>query len=163
TRQYATEPVSPPASRLDRIVARLPRFLRQYTSPLRNAPVSHITTFLVLHELTAIVPLFGLAAAFHYGNWLPRSVSEGEWAAEGSKRFDRWLRKRGWISDDSPSAEGLSGEQGAAGARVVIELATAYAITKALLPVRLVLSVWATPWFARWTVLPVTGLVARIF
>ena len=35
------------------------------------------------------------------------------------------------------------------GTRIVIEVAAAYAITKALLPLRLMLSVWATPWFAR--------------
>lgn len=35
------------------------------------------------------------------------------------------------------------------GTRIVLEVATAYAITKALLPIRIVGSVWATPWFAR--------------
>ena len=47
--------------------------------------------------------------------------------------------------------------------RVVVEVATAYAITKALLPLRLVLSVWATPAFARWSVLPVTRWMSRVF
>lgn len=44
-----------------------------------------------------------------------------------------------------------------------MELATSYAIVKALLPIRLVISVWATPWFARWTVLPVTNRLGRLF
>jgi hypothetical protein len=45
------------------------------------------------------------------------------------------------------------------GTKVIVEVATAYAITKALLPLRLVFSVWATPWFARvWVV----GLGRRI-
>lgn len=35
------------------------------------------------------------------------------------------------------------------GTRIVLEVATAYAITKALLPLRIIGSVWATPWFAR--------------
>jgi hypothetical protein len=35
------------------------------------------------------------------------------------------------------------------GSRIVVEVATAYAITKVLLPLRLILSVWGTPWFAR--------------
>lgn len=42
-------------------------------------------------------------------------------------------------------------------------LATAYAITKALLPVRLVFSVWATPWFARATMLPAWRGLKRLF
>jgi hypothetical protein len=32
--------------------------------------------------------------------------------------------------------------------RIVVEVALAYAITKALLPIRILGSVWATPWFA---------------
>ena len=41
--------------------------------------------------------------------------------------------------------------------------ATAYAVTKALLPLRLILSVWGTPWFARFTTVPVFGRVRRLF
>ncbi len=46
---------------------------------------------------------------------------------------------------------------------VVYRLATAYAITKAILPIRLVFSVWATPWFARMSVIPVTNVFKRVF
>jgi hypothetical protein len=35
------------------------------------------------------------------------------------------------------------------GGRILIEVATAYAVTKVMLPVRILFSVWATPWFAR--------------
>lgn len=41
--------------------------------------------------------------------------------------------------------------------------ATAYAITKALLPLRLILSVSATPWFARSAVVPFTNWFRRLF
>ncbi|KAK5683016.1 hypothetical protein LTS10_004544 [Elasticomyces elasticus] len=150
-----------------RIEARLPRFLHRYTTPLRNAPVSHISAFLILHELTAIVPLFGLAALFHYTNYLPPLISEGKWVAEGTEKFGRYLRRKGWISQaDEDKVEGRSGKwfgRGEGGVRIVVELATAYAITKALLPVRLVLSVWGTPWFARWSVLPVSNLMKRMW
>lgn len=49
------------------------------------------------------------------------------------------------------------------GVRIVVEVATAWAVTKALLPVRLVGSVWATPWFARIVVLPITRVVGKVF
>ncbi|KAK3658777.1 hypothetical protein LTR56_001648 [Elasticomyces elasticus] len=160
-RSYATDT----PSRVARIEARLPKFLHRYTTPLRNAPVSHISAFLILHELTAIVPLLGLAALFHYTNYLPPLISEGKWVAEGTEKFGRYLRRKGWISQaDENKAEGRSGKwfgRGEGGVRIVVELATAYAITKALLPVRLVLSVWGTPWFARWTVLPVSNMMKR--
>ena len=45
----------------------------------------------------------------------------------------------------------------------VTRLATAYAITKALLPLRLILSVSATPWFARVAIVPSTNLIRGIF
>nr|POE72802.1 hypothetical protein CFP56_30741 [Quercus suber] len=154
-----SEPTS--ASRIARLEARLPKFLRHLTTPLRNAPVSHITAFLLLHELTAVVPLLGLAAFFHYSNWLPPYISEGKWVSEGTEKFGRYLRKKGWISEETSGARWLG--RGEGGVRVVAELATAYAITKALLPLRLVLSMWGTPWFARYTVLPVSGLFRRLF
>nr|POE87497.1 uncharacterized protein CFP56_30086 [Quercus suber] len=161
-RSYAQTPSeSTSASRISQLEARLPKFLRRITSPLRDAPVSHITAFLVLHELTAIVPLFGLAAIFHYSNWLPSYISEGKWVSEGTEKFGRYLRKKGWINEETSGSKWWG--RGEGGVRVVAELATAYAITKALLPLRLVLSVWGTPWFARYTVLPVTGLISRSF
>lgn len=40
------------------------------------------------------------------------------------------------------------------GVRLVVEFATAYAIVKMFLIPRILFSVWATPWFARMTVIP---------
>ena len=70
-RFQSSTPPSDPANartkaRADRVLNRVPRFLRKYTDGLRNAPVSHVVSFLILHELTAIIPLVGLAGAFHY-------------------------------------------------------------------------------------------------
>ncbi len=41
--------------------------------------------------------------------------------------------------------------------------ATAWAVTKALLPARLIFSVWATPWFARVSVIPFINGFRRMF
>lgn len=160
-------------SRLRRFNDRLPRFLRAYTTPLLGAPVTHVTSFLILHEITAVLPLFGLVAAFHYGAWMPDLTSgDGEKNAfdEGAARFGRWLRKKGWVeeSDVTTVAEHeVTGSDARgterAGVRLVLEFATAYAITKALLPVRLAASVWATPWFARTILAPTTNIARRIF
>lgn len=148
------ETVNSVHTRLRRLNGRLPSFLRTYTTPLLSAPVTHVTSFLLLHEITAVVPLFGLVGAFHYGGWMPE-VGNGAFD-EGIQRFGRWLRKKGWVEDEkgadvdaSASADGLQTERKGSGTRLVVEFATAYAITKALLPVRIVMSVWATPWFAR--------------
>lgn len=84
-------------SRFERINARLPRFLQRYTSALVGAPVTHISAFLILHELTAIVPLFGLAGFFHYTQWLPPFVSEWKWIAVGTEKFGNYFRRKGWV------------------------------------------------------------------
>ncbi|OJJ48508.1 hypothetical protein ASPZODRAFT_130563 [Penicilliopsis zonata CBS 506.65] len=173
---------APPAkdyrSRLRKLNDRLPRFLRSYTTPLLGAPVTHITSFLILHEVTAIVPLLGLVAAFHYGDWMPDLAADDSNGAfnEGVARFGRWLRKKGWIDDDAAvgatnvahiSSSNQTGEKASIreqrGVHLVLEFATAYAITKALLPLRIATSVWATPWFARVVVHPLTSRAGRIF
>jgi hypothetical protein len=134
--------------------------------------MTHITSFLILHEITAVLPLFGLVAAFHYGNWMPELTSgNGEKNAfdEGAVRFGRWLRKKGWVDESDVNtvadheATGLAPrEKERAGVRLVLEFATAYAITKALLPVRLAASVGATPWFARTVLAPTARLARRL-
>ncbi|KAJ5182955.1 hypothetical protein N7492_000571 [Penicillium capsulatum] len=160
-----------PQSRLHRVNARLPRFLRTYTTPLLGAPVTHITSFLILHEITAVVPVFGLVAAFHYGSWMPDlSSGSGESNAfdEGTARFGRWLRNKGWVDDSDVSTVAehdvqIDGpKKDRAGVQLVLEFATAYAVTKALLPLRLAASVWATPWFARIVVGPTTNAARRL-
>ncbi|PGH27146.1 hypothetical protein AJ80_01102 [Polytolypa hystricis UAMH7299] len=161
-------------ARFEKFNRRIPPFLQRYTTPLLNSPVTHITSFLILHEITAVVPLFGLAAAFHYGGWLP-TITEGNGEGssaldEGVRRFGKWLRKKGWVDEEvgRESTTAAAAEEGAAdnnnkGMRLILEFATAYAITKALLPARIALSVWATPWFARTVVGPVGRAMRRIF
>jgi hypothetical protein len=188
-RLYTTPPPpSEPSTPLSRLHRRLPRFLHKYTSALATAPISHITSFLILHELTAIVPLFSLAAYFHYTHWLPSWFAEGAFVLNGVERFGRYFRRKGWIKSgemeeagrevleaQDGGKEGLSGNDGAlrrvdrawnvgeGGVRLVVEFATAYAITKALIVPRVVFSVWATPGFARWTVVPLLNRIKGVF
>ncbi|OJD13363.1 hypothetical protein AJ78_06175 [Emergomyces pasteurianus Ep9510] len=200
-RPFSTPPAAPPPrqrpstppqphsnssrlrSRLQTFNNRAPRFLRSYTTPLLNAPVTHVTSFLILHEITAVVPLLGLTGAFHYWGWIP-ALGDGT-VDEGVKKFGRWLRKKGWVEQGAEmqaeaevemgigmgpttaAGGGTGGLGGIAdtdkGVQLILEFATAYAITKAMLPVRIMLSVWATPWFARGVVGPVGRGVGRVF
>ncbi|PSR80122.1 hypothetical protein BD289DRAFT_334125, partial [Coniella lustricola] len=154
-------------SRADRILSRLPRPLQRYTTKLRNAPISHVASFLILHELTAVVPLFALVGLFHYTDWVPLDYMTehyGGYVREGVGRFERYFKRKRWFGFDdapdqqlheSPAESGGSDaaaiqrlESSDARYKIVVEVALAYAITKALLPVRIVGSLWATPWFA---------------
>lgn len=105
--------------------------------------------------------MFALAGYFHYTNWLPPYISEWKWAHEGVKKYGDYMRKKGWISDENKKGRWWGRSKG--GVKIVVEVATAYAITKALLPLRLVLSVWASPWFARWAIMPITSRFSRLF
>ncbi|KAI2780325.1 hypothetical protein F4815DRAFT_155889 [Daldinia loculata] len=234
-RFQSTKPSSPPdptsesqarqTRRFDAILARtsrwLPKRLRPYLEKLRSAPFSHVAAFLVLHEITAAVPLLALAYGFHRADWVPTAWVLGPWAAwaeEGLSRYMRWFRKKGWfglgdeadggkegeeklerrlkaemerekekgrsggswfgswrrrkgedgVDDISMSEEHVDGagkgkgakawrkvkdtvtaENTEKGYKIGIQIAAAYAITKALLIPRIAISLWATPWLAR--------------
>lgn len=51
----------------------------------------------------------------------------------------------GWMGMGKRETIWTVGERGS---RILVEVATAYAITKALLPARVLLTLWGTPWFA---------------
>ncbi|KKY37011.1 putative mitochondrial seryl-trna synthetase [Diaporthe ampelina] len=155
-------------SRADRILSRLPRGMQGYAGRLRSAPLSHVVAFLVLHELTAVVPLLGLFGLFHYGGASAAPIGYmmehyGGYVRDGTARFERYFTRKGWFGfgqdDGVEAARGVKGDDGDAAVmsrwqgsdekyRIVVEVALAYAITKALLPARIVVSLWATPWFA---------------
>lgn len=90
----------------------------------------------------------------------------------GVERFGKYFKRKGWIrSEDVVEAEAevelrrrdRAWNVGEGGARVLVEFATAYTITKFLLPVRIMFSVWGTPTFARWAVLPVVRKFKTVF
>lgn len=89
---------APQASRIDRITSKLPRRLQKYTNGLRNAPVSHVVSFMILHEITAIVPLLGLFGLFHYTEHVPVSYMTSHfhsYVEDGLGRFEKYFKRKG--------------------------------------------------------------------
>ena len=165
-------------ARLDRWIVRSPRLFKPTLITLRDAPTSYLISFAILHELTAIVPLASLTYAFHYYRWLPPYFAEGKWVTEGVEKYGRYFRRKGWLQDydqveiERETKEGKALEiegggilgywdRGNGTGRWLVELATAYAVTKVLLPLRIALSVLWAPGFARSTLIPITGLLRR--
>ncbi|KAI4592551.1 hypothetical protein KJ359_011133 [Pestalotiopsis sp. 9143b] len=104
------------AGRLDKVITRTQRWLpKRFHSPLQNfrsAPGSHIVGFLLIHELTAVVPLFGLAAAFHYYDIVPAGYVFGPWAPyvqDGAFKVLRYFRKKNFFGMGAEDAR--EGEQ----------------------------------------------------
>lgn len=196
---------SSPESRFSRLVSRSPKFLQPWLAPIVNAPASHIVSFIVLHELTAVIPVAGLAAVFHTTGWLPSWFGEGKWVKEGLEKYGRYARKKGWVTDvqekraeQAVESERIGSEDSAQNrswkgklkswrenrktqetkesmksrlgrvlgntevvTRWLVELSTAYAVVKILFYPRIALCAWATPWFARWAVVPLTNRLGR--
>lgn len=132
------------------IFKRIPKFLHPYTVGFMNAPVSHVTSFIIIHELTAVLPLFGLWGLFYYMDFTP-TAGIPEWLlSKGTHFIDVLAERNGWTSLKTES-----------GANLVLQGAAAYAIVKVLLPFRAAFSLIAMPWFARWCVIPVTRLFTK--
>lgn len=131
------------------IFKRLPKFLHKYAVNFINTPVSHVTSFLVLHELTAVVPLFGLWGAFHYLDYTPMM---SDWLMERGIEFIKKMGERNGWDFSTPEM----------GYKLIVQGAASYAIVKTILPFRAAFSLLLTPWFARHFVVPFTRIF-RIF
>ncbi|ORY82545.1 hypothetical protein BCR37DRAFT_392757 [Protomyces lactucae-debilis] len=129
-------------------VRRLPKWAQKYADRLKSHPASHVTSFLVLHELTAIVPLPILFWFFHSFDWTPAGLPT-DLVEKGVKAADKQLSKWGFNYTGNDES------------RYVFEGAAAYAVVKMLLPLRVGLSLSLTPWFARRIVVPITRQFKR--
>ncbi|KAI1746084.1 hypothetical protein F4680DRAFT_10077 [Xylaria scruposa] len=104
-------PSDPSSRRISRILAGasrfMPRRLRGALQDLRSAPLSHVLAFLALHEITAILPIFGLTYVFYTldvdvpANWM---VTE-----DGLNKWTNYFRKKRWFGLE-PVDDGLREE-----------------------------------------------------
>lgn len=129
------------------ILKRMPRFMLPYTKNFIHAPVSHVTAFLVLHELSAVVPLVGIWYMFHKYQWaIPLDLPS--WAID----------KGTHIIDKSMAQFDFQNFSFQEKANFIMEGAYAYVIVKGLFPVRIIFSVLFMPFFAKYFVIPFTRM-----
>ncbi|KAH6652133.1 hypothetical protein BKA67DRAFT_573106 [Truncatella angustata] len=103
------------ASRFDKVITRTQRWLpKRFHSPLQNfrsAPGSHMVAFLLIHEITAVLPIFGLVGLFQYYDIVPAGYVFGPWAPyvqDGAFKFLSWFRKKGYFglgAEDAKAGE----------------------------------------------------------
>ncbi|ODV79798.1 uncharacterized protein CANTADRAFT_49891 [Suhomyces tanzawaensis NRRL Y-17324] len=132
------------------ILKRVPKFLRPFALRFIHAPISHVTAFLILHELTAIIPLIGVWYVLHkYHLSIPMDLPS--WAIDkGTKVIDSSMARfdfTGWNVNEKFT--------------FMMEGAYAFVIVKFLLPVRLMISLGLMPWFSKWVVVPFTRIFKR--
>lgn len=129
------------------ILKRMPKFMLPYTRDFIHAPVSHVTAFLILHELTAIIPLVGIWYLFHKYQWaIPLDLPS--WAIDkGTHIIDKGMAKFNFESFSLQEK-----------ANFIMEGAYAYVIVKGLFPVRIIFSLLFMPTFAKYFVIPFTRI-----
>ncbi|GAW12508.1 hypothetical protein ANO14919_018780 [Xylariales sp. No.14919] len=106
---------APQTDRISRILTGASRFLpKRLQTPLQNlrsAPLSHVGAFLVLHEITAVLPIFGLTYAFYALDWVPTSWVLGPfaaWAEDGLKKYVPYFRKKHWFGLQDRDKQGVA-------------------------------------------------------
>ncbi|EGW33161.1 uncharacterized protein SPAPADRAFT_60471 [Spathaspora passalidarum NRRL Y-27907] len=119
------------------IIKRVPKFFRPYVGGFINAPYSHVISFMILHEITAIVPLFIIWWAFHQQpDYIPEVIPE--WAiSRATAIIENWLGNYVTINNFSDKVQ------------FILEGAYAYTIVKVTLPLRLFASFALMPFGAR--------------
>lgn len=146
-------PPPPPSAPLARARAHLARLAARTGAD----PGALLAAFVVLHELTALVPLAVLAAAFaalgvgaRVVDWLERTAR----ALAPEMLGARMARAR--------DAGERVGARVGGGAAILADVAAAYMLTKLLAPVRIGVSVALAPQFARAAVVPLIRAARRI-
>ncbi|KAI8097166.1 uncharacterized protein BX664DRAFT_325700 [Halteromyces radiatus] len=121
---------------------------RKYADQFKHKPASYLTTFAILHELTAIIP-FPLV---YYGlSWSSLKVPVPEQAVNEGNRIVNKVRVRYGFTPLEPDS------------RVMINLATTYAIVKIMLPLRIGASVAMTPYLAERLMGPLLSSISALF
>ncbi|KAL2891101.1 hypothetical protein HOO65_010459 [Ceratocystis lukuohia] len=148
----------------------VPRWKRiPFVASMSSRPVTSTISFLVLHELTAVVPLVGITACLQYTDPVPLDSLNKyllDAFSQGLDKFGKYFAKKRWFGfeldaegkvvggltwessgEGDRATAGLS-EEAKARYKLLSNVALAYALTKLLLPVRIYVSALATPWFA---------------
>ncbi|KAI8620864.1 hypothetical protein BC830DRAFT_1097004 [Chytriomyces sp. MP71] len=132
----------------------------------KSAPASHVTSFVILHELTAVVPLPIIYYTLQTTGLqvpVPQDVLE-----ESEKRMEKLFKRYGWIDADTSASLTTASDGGDATAiqpkkmRMLVDMATSYAVVKVLMPARLAASLALTPWFARRAIVPIRDKIKRM-
>lgn len=182
TRKTFSTSTPPPASSRTRPYAlALQRLSARTGTPLPSLIVS----FGILHELTAIVPLAGVffgARTFGAGEAVIKMLYP-EGRANSNNATDGWIARtcRSWVDEGEAWAGRVGRRYGILGyqkgdkvdpsdrelstrlAGDVANAVLAYGAVKAILPLRIGLSLWLSPAFSRRCVEPLRSRIAKLW
>mmetsp|Transcript_9584 Transcript_9584/g.15726 ORF Transcript_9584/g.15726 Transcript_9584/m.15726 type:complete len:158 (-) Transcript_9584:600-1073(-) len=119
---------------------------RKHAYRFREKPASHIVSFALLHEITAVVPIGLVYLALDASE---RAIPLPEGAIEEGNRFVSKVRAKLGLEPLPPDS------------RALFNAAAAYMVVKFCMPVRLAACFALTPWFARAVVTPSSNALKR--
>ncbi|CDO93798.1 unnamed protein product [Kluyveromyces dobzhanskii CBS 2104] len=127
-----------------------PRYKRYFDKLSEAGTVSTVTSFLVLHEITAIVPLFALWAVLYN--------------LDPSEQYEMPVYFKDLLNKCGESIARLIGDHdnGWDRDRLVMSGALSYAIVKLLYPLRVLFSLWAAPYVGTFVIAPFIKLKALL-
>lgn len=121
-------------------LAHNPRFNNYFNKFKGEGAASIISSFLILHEITAVIPLCTIW-------WFIYTTDITE--SEVPEYLSRILNK-------IVTNEYLNDKKG-----LITSGAISYGIVKLMYPLRIFLSLWGAPYFSRWVIRPLKQLVYR--
>lgn len=133
-----------------RMLSRLnqnPKFAHYFSRLSEAGVTSTVTSFLILHEITAIVPLFSLWWVFYQLD-LP-------------DQYELPLYFTNLLNQCGDAMEKLVGDDYSKGFdknRLILSGAISYAIIKVLYPLRVLVSLWAAPYLGKLLLMPLRKL-----
>lgn len=122
-----------------------PRYSHYFEKITSSGTISMITSFFILHELTAIIPLFSVWYILYNVNMLDNLDLSGELLTKCSGAIERLVGDKFQDYDKH---------------KLIVSGAMSYAAVKMLGPARIIVSLWGAPYFSRWLVMPFRKLKA---
>ena len=129
-----------------------PRFAKYFDRISETGAVSTITSFLILHELSAIIPLFGIWWVMYQLD-LPDQTEFPEFLSKIMVQCGNAMER--FVGDKYPNFDRH---------KLILSGTLSYMIVKLLYPLRIIVSLWGAPYFGKWLFLPfqnMKGLITK--
>ncbi|KAJ1674627.1 hypothetical protein EV182_002889 [Spiromyces aspiralis] len=120
---------------------------RKYADQFKDRPVSHLVSFAILHEVTAVIPIF---AVYYALEWSGLSIPfPKEVQLEANRRITKAREYFGMTPLDPDST-------------AMVNMVASYAVVKAAMPLRIAACFLLTPPTAKYCVAPVSRALERL-
>lgn len=144
-------PPPPPPAAPPRRPGFITRLVSPYTSTFRHHPIASLFAFVSVHPTLFVGFTAAAWSVFHYFDYAPLGLVPDFVVARGLGFIDTLANWTGYGAGWRVQERG----------RWVMQAVAAYGVVKVMLPLRLAVSVAATPWVAKWSYIPMWNFIRR--